>query len=171
MKCEESCLHFKMIVFKYLRMKQWVYLYFIPLICFTANCSYAQSNGAGDNGEVIVINKADFLSKIYNYEKNTTGWVYEGDKPCIIDFYADWCGPCKRIAPVMKELAAEYKDRILIYKVNVEDERELASVFGINSIPYILFVPVDGDPQAAMGALPKKTMIEQINQFLLSEKK
>jgi len=149
--------------------KQWLYLYVIPLMFLAVNCSYAQSGESGESGEVIVINKADFLSKVYNYEKNTAEWVYEGTQPCIIDFYADWCGPCKRIAPIMKELATEYKGKIIFYKVDVESERELASVFGINSIPLILFVPVEGKPQAAAGALPKKTMIEQIDQYLLKK--
>ena len=71
-------------------------------------------------GEVIVLNKADFLSKVYNYEKNQTQWVYEGNKPAIIDFYADWCGPCKKVSPILKELAAQYKDDIVIYKINVD---------------------------------------------------
>lgn len=78
-------------------------------------------------GEVIVLNKADFLSKVYNYEKNQTQWVYEGNKPAIIDFYADWCGPCKKVSPILKELAAQYKDDIVIYKINVDNEKELAS--------------------------------------------
>ena len=73
-------------------------------------------------GEVIVLNKADFLSKVYNYEKNQTQWVYEGNKPAIIDFYADWCGPCKKVSPILKELAAQYKDDIVIYKINVENK-------------------------------------------------
>ena len=77
-------------------------------------------------GEVIVLNKADFLSKVYNYEKNQTQWVYEGNKPAIIDFYADWCGPCKKVSPILKELAAQYKDDIVIYKINVDNEKELA---------------------------------------------
>ena len=85
-------------------------------------------------GEVIVLNKADFLSKVYNYEKNQTQWVYEGNKPAIIDFYADWCGPCKKVSPILKELAAQYKDDIVIYKINVDNEKELASAFGIQSI-------------------------------------
>lgn len=82
-------------------------------------------------GEVIVLNKADFLSKVYNYEKNQTQWVYEGNKPAIIDFYADWCGPCKKVSPILKELAAQYKDDIVIYKINVDNEKELASASGI----------------------------------------
>jgi thioredoxin len=152
-------------------MKRIKHFFIIPVMIFTVNCTSAQSDGNDGKGEVIVLNKADFLSKIYNYEKHTSDWVYEGTKPCIIDFYADWCGPCKKIAPVMKELAAEYKDDILIYKINVDNERELAAYFGINSIPMILFIPKEGKPQAAMGALPKQTIVDQIDRFLLEKNK
>lgn len=120
-------------------------------------------------GEVITLNKADFLSKVYNYEMNQERWVYEGDRPCIIDFYADWCGPCKKIAPILKELAAQYKNDIIIYKVNVDNEKELASAFGIQSIPALLFVPVKGQPQMLQGALPKEEFVKQINSFLLGK--
>lgn len=126
-------------------------------------------SGKAAEGEVITLNKADFLSKVYNYEKNQGKWVYEGDKPCIIDFYADWCGPCKKIAPILKELAAQYKNDIIIYKVNVDNEKELASAFGIQSIPALLFVPAKGQPQMSQGALPKEEFIKQIDSFLLSK--
>jgi thioredoxin len=149
-------------------MKYLRYVFVIPLMCLTINCSNAQS-GKGGEGEVIVLNKADFLTMIYNYEKNTDEWVYEGDKPCIVDFYADWCGPCKRIAPIMRELASQYKDDVVFYKIDVDNEQELASIFGISSIPTILFVPVKGKPQAALGALPKETLVEQIENFLLEK--
>jgi len=120
-------------------------------------------------GEVIVLNKADFLSKVYNYEKNQTQWVYEGNKPAIIDFYADWCGPCKKVSPILKELAAQYKDDIVIYKINVDNEKELASAFGIQSIPTLLFIPKTGKPQIAQGALSKEQFVEQIDNFLLKK--
>jgi thioredoxin len=145
------------------------YVFVIPLMCLAINCSNAQSGKGEGEGEVIVLNKADFLAMIYNYEKNTEEWVYEGDKPCIVDFYADWCGPCKRIAPIMKELASQYKDDVVFYKINVDNEQELASVFGVSSIPMILFVPVNGKPQAALGALPKATLVTQIENFLLEK--
>lgn len=128
------------------------------------------TENAQAQGEVVVLNKADFLSKVYNYEKNQTQWVYEGSKPCIIDFYADWCGPCKKVAPILKELAAQYKDDIIIYKVNVDNEKELAAAFGIQSIPTLLFVPKTGKPQLAQGALPKEELVNQINTFLLGKK-
>jgi len=107
------------------------------------------------------LTKETFLSKVFNYETNKE-WKYEGDKPCVIDFYADWCGPCKMVAPILEELAKEYNGKIEIYKVNTEVEQELAAVFGIRSIPSLLFVPLEGQPQMAMGALPKDTFVQAL---------
>ncbi len=107
-----------------------------------------------------------FKEKVYNYDQNKE-WKYEGDLPCMIDFYADWCGPCKMVAPVLEELADEYKDKINIYKVNTEDQQELAAAFGIRSIPSLLFCPKDGKPQMAMGALPKESFVKAIDEVLL----
>ncbi len=95
------------------------------------------------------LNKDTFLSKVFDYEKNKD-WNYSGELPCLIDFYADWCGPCKMVAPILEELAEEYKGKINIYKVDTEEEQELAGVFGIRSIPSLLFCPKDGAPQMAM---------------------
>lgn len=120
-------------------------------------------------GEVINMTKAEFLTQIFNYEKNPNKWVYEGNKPCIIDFYADWCGPCKAVAPILRELAAEYKGKIIIYKINVDKEKELATAFGIRSIPTMLFVPQTGNPKVSQGALPKEELAKQIDNFLLKE--
>jgi thioredoxin len=100
------------------------------------------------------LTKDTFRTKVFDFEKNKE-WKFEGDKPCLIDFYADWCAPCKMVAPILEELSKEYKGKIDIYKVNTEEERELSSMFGIQSIPSLLFVPVEGQPQMAMGALPK----------------
>jgi thioredoxin len=108
----------------------------------------------------------DFKEKVFNYEANKE-WKYEGTLPAIIDFYADWCQPCKMVAPVLEDLAREYAGQIMIYKVNTEEEQELASVFGIQSIPTILFIPKEGQPQAAMGALPKLTFEKAIKDILL----
>jgi thioredoxin 2 len=117
------------------------------------------------------LTKADFLEKVANYEKNSTVWEYLGDKPCIIDFYANWCGPCKMIAPILEELSDEYKNQITIYKVNTEEQQELAAAFGIRSIPSILFCPMDGQPQMAQGALPKATFKQAISDVLLGAQK
>ena len=117
--------------------------------------------------DVVKLNKADFLTKVFNYEKNKDKWVYEGTKPCIIDFYADWCGPCKKIAPILAELAAKYKGQIIIYKIDTDKERELAQVFGISSIPTLFFVPADGTPQIIRGAISKNDFEKIIKQVLL----
>jgi len=103
------------------------------------------------------LTKESFLTKVFNYEAGKE-WKFEGTKPAIIDFYADWCGPCKMVAPILEELAVEYKDDLNIYKVDTEAEQELAAVFGIRSIPSLLFVPKEGQPQMALGALPKDSL-------------
>ncbi len=100
------------------------------------------------------LTKQSFKEKVFNFEINKD-WKFEGNLPCIIDFYADWCGPCKMVAPVLEELQNEYQGKLNIYKVNTEKERELSAMFGIQSIPSLLFVPKEGQPQMAMGALPK----------------
>lgn len=107
------------------------------------------------------ITKAEFLRKVYNYEANPQAWKYEGTKPAIVDFYATWCGPCKALGPVLEELAGEYGDRLVIYKVDVDQERELAEAFGIRSVPTLLFIPADGEPSMSPGA-PSKAQLKQI---------
>jgi len=111
------------------------------------------------------LTKDTFKEKVFNFEVNKE-WKYEGTKPAIIDFYADWCAPCKMVAPVLEELKDEYADKLEIYKVNTEEERELSSMFGIQSIPSLLFVPLVGQPQMAMGALPKDTFKQAIGEVL-----
>lgn len=114
----------------------------------------------------IQLTKSDFLTKIANIEASPGEWKYLGDKPAIIDFYADWCGPCKMIAPILEELAEEYEGRILIYKVDTEKERELAAAFGIRSIPSLLFVPMNGPPQMLQGARSKASFRKAIEEIL-----
>lgn len=118
-------------------------------------------------GEVITLTKQEFLQKVYNYEKHKDTLIYEGKLPCIVDFYADWCGPCKRVDPILKELAKEYKGKIVIYKVNTDNERDVALAFGVRSIPTYLFIPAKGDPQSAMGAMPRESFVKIIDDFLL----
>ncbi len=113
------------------------------------------------------LTKETFLAKVFNYEQNQE-WKFEGELPCLIDFYADWCGPCKMVAPILEELSKEFDGKINIYKVNTEVEQELAAAFGIQSIPSMLFCPMDGKPQMAMGALPKQAMTDAINEVLLA---
>lgn len=116
------------------------------------------------------LTKETFLEKVFNYEQNKE-WKFEGKLPCLIDFYADWCQPCKIVAPILEELAAEYEGKINIFKINTEEETELAAAFGIRSIPSLLFCPREGQPQMAMGALPKDTLKQAISEVLLAEPK
>ena len=106
-----------------------------------------------------------FKTKVFDFEKNNE-WKFAGDKPCIVDFYADWCGPCKMIAPVLEELSKKYEGKLEIYKVNTEEEQALAGAFGIQSIPSMLFVPMEGKPQMAQGALPRDVLEKAIGDVL-----
>ncbi len=114
------------------------------------------------------LTKATFLQKVYDYERNKE-WKFEGELPAIVDFYADWCGPCRMVAPVLEQLSTEYEGKINIYKVDTEAEQELAAVFGIRSIPSLLFIPKEGKPQLAMGALPKESFVQAIDHVLLQK--
>lgn len=117
----------------------------------------------------IELTKQDFLTKIANYETSPDKWEFLGDKPALIDFYASWCGPCKMVAPILEELAEEYDGSIDIYKIDTEKEEELAAVFGIRSIPSLLFIPKGGEPQMATGAMSKTDLKKAIDHILLSE--
>lgn len=116
----------------------------------------------------IQLTTQDFKEKIFNYEKEKE-WSYSGQLPVLIDFYADWCGPCKMVAPILEELSIEYQGKLTIYKVDTEVETELASVFGIRSIPTFLFIPVNDDPVMQPGALPKKAFQQIIEERLLKQ--
>lgn len=107
----------------------------------------------------------DFKDKIFNYDTEKD-WKYQGNLPAIIDFYADWCGPCKMVAPVLEELSEEYKDRLVIYKVDTDAEQELSAVFGIQSIPTLLFIDANGEPMLQPGALPKHVFKKVIEEKL-----
>ena len=130
----------------------------------------AINNGKKENKmKTIELTKADFLKKIVDYEKNPEEWIYLGDKPAIIDFYASWCGPCKMQSPVFEALSEEYDGQIYVYKVNTEQEQELAALFNIRSIPSFLFIPMNDKPQMAMGAMPKSSFKEAIDGVLLKK--
>ncbi|MFC2580147.1 MAG: thioredoxin [Bacteroidota bacterium] len=151
----------------------------VALILLLAGVAFASCSGqTRKNNEqnkeekkmkTIHLTKSEFLTKVVDYEKNPNEWKYLGDKPAIIDFYASWCGPCKMLAPVLEELAAEYGDSIYIYKIDTEQEQELAAAFNIRSIPTLLFVPMSGAPQLAQGALPKATLKDAIDKVLLNK--
>jgi len=112
-----------------------------------------------------LLTKEIFLQKVFNYEQNKE-WQFEGELPCIIDFYADWCGPCKMVEPVLQELAQEYQGKLNIYRVDTDAQQELAAAFGIQSIPSLLFVPLNDKPQMAVGALPKNSIKKAMNEIL-----
>jgi thioredoxin len=114
------------------------------------------------------LTKETFLEKVFDYENNTE-WSYKGNLPAVIDFYADWCGPCKMVAPIVEELSQEYAGKVTFYKVDTEAEQELAAAFGIQSIPSLLFIPKEGQPQMAAGALPKQTFQQVIDKELLGD--
>ncbi|NOX48036.1 MAG: thioredoxin [Chlorobi bacterium] len=120
--------------------------------------------------KVQVLDVAGFKAKVFNYEENPEEWVFEGDQPAVIDFYADWCRPCKMVAPIMEELAEEYDGQITIYKVNTDKNRELSRLFDIKSIPYILYVPMDGRPHGTKGAMKKEDYKKIFDEFLLGKK-
>ncbi len=113
----------------------------------------------------INLTKNDFLKKVANYEKNPNKWIFLGNRPAVIDFYATWCSPCRALAPILEELANEYMGEIDIYKINVEEERELTSIFNITSIPTLLLIPVEGKPQKVQGVLPKVKLKETIEKL------
>lgn len=125
-----------------------------------------QASKEAAKGEVIVMNKEMFIKDVFDYQTSKE-WKYKGDKPAIIDLYADWCGPCRMTAPIMKALAKEYAGKIVIYKVNVDKEKELAALFDASSIPLFVFIPMKGEPQLFRGAADKATYKKAIDEFLL----
>ena len=147
-------------------MKKMTTLLAALLIVLAASANEPQSK---KSVKPIELTKATFIEKVFNFENNPDEWKYNGDKPAIVDFYATWCGPCRITSPILKDLAAEYGDDIYVYKIDVDKEPELAAMFGVQSIPMFLFIPMDEQPQMAMGALPKKSFKEAIDTFLLKK--
>ena len=166
------------------------FILILPLGCKGSNENQAPS-GSGDSApesavvmtemsdnpsaSPTMLNKEDFLKQVMNYEKNVEEWVFEGEIPCIVDFYADWCAPCRITGPILEELAEEYAGRINIYKVDVDAEQELAAVFGIQSIPSLLFCPMEGKPTLSSGIkqTPEETkelFIQIIEEVLFNSK-
>ncbi len=143
------------------------------MICFfmlPSNAQKAASTNYVEKHSVIYLNKAEFIKRVSNYEQSPNEWKYLGDKPCIIDFYTTWCGPCKRLAPILEDIANEYNGQIYVYKVDAEKEAELSRAFRINSYPSLLFCPMQGKPQMALGLLPKENLQRIVDQLLLGKK-
>ncbi len=138
---------------------------------FSVSCNAQGTTKSKEGSKVgtVAITKAEFVKKVANIDANPEEWRYLGDKPALVDFYASWCGPCKMIAPILEELAAEYGDQIVIYKVDTEREPELSAAFGIRSIPTLLFVPLKGQPQMSQGAMSKEQFKAAIDKVLLNK--
>jgi thioredoxin len=153
-------------------MKKLIFLTAIGIFALL-NQSFAGNTGkpvnnpaVSSSGSVIALTNETFLQKVFNYNLNKQ-WKYEGNLPAIIDFYANWCGPCRQLSPRIEEIAREYAGKIVVYKVDTDKEKLLSQSLGITSLPTLLFIPVKGQPQATMGALPKETLVKAINEVLL----
>ena len=146
-------------------MKKISTLLIVLLFIFSATASNPKVKVTA---KPIDLTKETFIEKVFDYEANPQEWNYIGDKPAIVDFHATWCGPCRITSPILAELAAEYGGELYVYKINVDEEPELAHVFGARSIPMFLFIPMDEEPQVGVGALPKKSFREVIDTFLLT---
>jgi len=151
-------------------MKKKILLSILVSSMFFINCksekpTVAVSESAGESSVVMLTNDT-FKKLVYNYELNKE-WKYEGDKPAIIDFYADWCAPCRQLSPLVDEVAKEYKGKIVVYKVDTEKEKALTQSMGITGLPTLLFIPAEGQPRISMGALPKESLVQAINEILL----
>lgn len=152
-------------------MKKTIALFMLA-IAVTGNL-YAQSNSPAtteEQGKVIQMNRQMFVDNVFDYTTGSTDWKYKGDKPAIIDFYATWCGPCRMIAPILKDLAKEYKDQIVVYKVDTDKEKDLSASIGIQSLPTVVFIPKNGQPQVIVGAADKATFKRPIEEVLLEKK-
>jgi len=151
-------------------MKQVFAPILLGMLLTFSNCnagSPAKTNTAATSaGAVIVLTNETFKTKVFDYEKNTT-WKYEGNLPAIVDFYADWCAPCRRLSPLVEEIAIKYKGKIVVYKVDTDAQQKLAQSMGVSSLPTLLFIPVKGQPRSSLGALPKESLEKAIQEVLL----
>ncbi len=146
-------------------------LLMLPLLltdCKVDNASASSVRSAEGTGTVQQLTDESFKKLIFNYDKNTD-WKYEGTKPAIIDFYADWCAPCRQLSPLVEEVAKEYSGKINVYKVDTQKEAVLAQNMGITSLPTLLFIPENGKPQFTIGLIPKETLVKAVNEILINK--
>jgi thioredoxin 1 len=130
-----------------------------------------KNNNETESGKVEYLTYETFIEKVWDFEANPQEWVYKGDVPSVIDFYADWCAPCRKIAPIMDKLAKEYDGRLKVYKIDVDVERKLAGVFQVRSIPAVMFTPLAGQPMMQAGALTEEIYVKIVEEELLGLKK
>lgn len=151
-------------------MKRIVSCLIVLFALISTSCAQTTTEKKKEEKSVVQMNKQMFLDHVFDYTSGTTEWKYKGDKPAVIDFYATWCGPCRMVAPILKDLAKEYGDSIVIYKVDTDKERELSGAMGIQSLPTIVFIPKTGQPQVIVGAADKATFRRAIDEVLLNKK-
>lgn len=151
-------------------MKRIVSCLIVVFALISTSCAQTKTEEKKEEKSVVQMNKQMFLDHVFDYTNGATEWKYKGDKPAVIDFYATWCGPCRMVAPILKDLAKEYGDSIVIYKVDTDKERELSSAMGIQSLPTIVFIPKNSQPQVIVGAADKATFRRAIDEVLLNKK-
>lgn len=151
-------------------MKKFLASFIVLFALLSTSCAQTKTETQKENASVIQMNKQMFLDKVFDYTTGATEWKYQGEKPAVIDFYATWCGPCRMVAPILKDLAKEYGDSIVIYKVDTDKEKELSMAMGIQSLPTIAFIPKTGQPQVIVGAADKATFRRAIDEVLLNKK-
>jgi thioredoxin len=147
-------------------MKKVIFLLAVSFTILLTNCNSSSGNADAKSGPVIQLTNETFKSEVYNYPLNPE-WKYEGKLPAIIDFYATWCQPCKKLSPLLEDLAIKYKSKIIVYKVDVDAEQQLAQSMGISSMPTLLFIPASGQPQQSVGLVPAETLEKMIHEILL----
>ena len=141
----------------------------LPVLLAFGDNEGVSENTKENKTKIMELTKDEFIKRVYNYEANPNEWKYEGDKPCVVDFHATWCAPCKMLAPSLEELNQEFNGQINIYKVDVDKSPELAAIFGVRSVPTLLWIPINGKPSITQGALPKSQLESIIKNTLLKQ--